>query len=152
VTPGCQVCRGNAYTQQGTTAGAHPQDLLFSCVQYHTTECIHDVTNNGGDYMSALTQFNICAGLSPQKAGYCQHTLTSAANLRNQDICQQPVRPAARNHQRANASSCCVRALTLRALPGVAQASGNVNSNIGFHIRIPFTVNVAVRLPSLRPL
>eukprot|EP01051_Picozoa_sp_SAG22_P000021 SAG22_NODE_1_length_62449_cov_158.689270_21_plen_493_part_00 len=104
---GCQRCRGNAFTQQGTHPGQHGQNILFSCIQFSSTHCSYDATTNGGDFDAALRQFAICAGME-QPEGYCHGALTSAAQLRNGDVC-----------------------------------TNGANSDIGFHIRIPFVINEA---------
>ena len=103
---GCQTCQGNAFSQQGTVAGQHSQDIVFGCIQFASTQCTYNANENGGDFAHALRGFATCAGVNPQPAGYCHTSLISAEQLRNQDICVD-----------------------------------GANSDIGFHIRIPFTVN-----------
>ena len=81
---GCQTCRG---AQVGRADEGHEQDVTFGCVSFATTQCTHDVTNNGGDYSRALREFAMCAGVNPQPPGYCRGSLLSAALLSNHDVC-----------------------------------------------------------------
>ena len=104
-------------TCQGSGEGGRMQNtnqpVVFSCIDYYTTECTFDVTNtnlrNGvGNYMEAMRAFATCADAAQEAPGYCHGSLKSASNLANHDVC----------------------------INGATQ-------NIGFHIRIPFVVNMA---------
>ena len=111
-TGGCQAC-GGCHFGCSQVDDAHPQDVIFGCVDYMTTHCVMDVTNGDGSFNRALRVFTQCAAVNPQADGYCQGSLASAAFLSNQDVCINS--------------------------DGVTAAS---NSDIGFHIRIPFRVNL----------
>jgi hypothetical protein len=114
---GCQTCGGCGFGCASVDE-QHPQDIIFGCVEFASVECTFDVS--GADAVSfsdALAQFASCAA-NGETAGYCRGSLASAAFLSNQDVCAGPDGP-----------------------DGVA--TGASNSNIAFHIRIPFRVNQA---------
>jgi hypothetical protein len=110
---GCVKCSGCSFGCASTDV-SHPQDLIFGCVQFATTQCTYDVTSMADpSYAAALRIFVECQMVDPQPEGYCMGSLASAAYLSNQDVCQGP---------------------------GGAE-TGASNSNIGFHVRIPFRCN-----------
>ena len=90
--------------------------MVFGCVDYYTAQCHYSVTTAAvggcatcGSYTAALREFAQCVEVTATgMVGYCHGSITSAAQLSNQAVCDQ----------------------------GSAR-------NIGFHIRIPFRVNVA---------
>jgi hypothetical protein len=113
------TCRG--WTQTGALGGHNTQDqhgndeqpVLFSCIEYYSTECTFDVTNTDlknelGSYMTAMRAFATCAEANMEAPGYCHGALTTAETLRNGDVCQN-----------------------------------GATTNIGWHIRVPFRVNMA---------
>jgi len=113
------TCRG--WTQTGALGGhnAHDQHgndeqpVLFSCIEYYSTECVFDVTNTDlkndlGSYMTAMRAFAQCAEANMEAPGYCHGALNSGETLRNGDVCQN-----------------------------------GATTNIGWHIRVPFRVNMA---------
>ena len=106
------------------------QEVLFNCIEYHTTSCTYDITNNNlnmyensqgqhswvdgedsgsgaGTYAWAMREFARCASVSPEPAGFCRGSISSADKLANHDVC-----------------------------------TAGATTNIGFHIRVPFKVNV----------
>jgi hypothetical protein len=66
--------------------------------------CTYDISSNGDNYEQALAAYTTCAS-ADQPDGYCAGHNSSAAFLRNQDVCKV-----------------------------------GSSTDIGFHIRIPFTV------------
>eukprot|EP01046_Picozoa_sp_COSAG06_P032489 COSAG06_NODE_3250_length_5615_cov_15.071972_3_plen_672_part_00 len=111
---GCIKCSGCSFGCSSTDT-EHQQDLIFGCVQFATTQCTYDVTHmEEPSFAAALRIFIECSLVDPQPEGYCMGSLASAAYLSNQDVCQGP---------------------------GGAE-TGASNSNIGFHVRIPFRCNV----------
>ena len=58
------------------------QAVVFGCIDFWTAQC-----GSGSSFDDALAQFATCAEASPP-AGYCHGSLTSAAMLRNQDVCK----------------------------------------------------------------
>ena len=89
----------------------HTQDVIFGCVEYASVQCTTDVSGADAIGFSAALQEFASCAVNGETAGYCRGSLASAAFLRNQDVC---------------------------AGPDGGPAS---NSNIAFHIRIPFRVN-----------
>ena len=89
------------------------QDVVFGCIDYKTSKC---TTSMKGTTLNSARQAIInCRQMSKaaKDKGYCQKILTDTSKLRNQDVC---------NGGKGNKGSA---------------------RNIGFHIRIPFRVNVA---------
>ena len=120
--PVCRGCGSGGCALAGNT----DQDVIFSCIDYYTTQCQYDATSSAlniyegthgnvweggegsgaGTYMWAMRQFARCAAVSPEPQGYCHGAITSADKLANHDIC-----------------------------------TNGATTNIGFHIRVPFKVN-----------
>jgi hypothetical protein len=92
--------------------GNYEQPILFSCIDYYTTECAFDVTNTNlaagfGSYMEAMRAFAQCADTSQEQPGYCHGALLDAKLLANSAVC-----------------------------------TNGATENIGFHIRIPLKINM----------
>ena len=73
---------GNAHA--GNTNG---QEVIFGCIDFYTAQGQYDTTQGGGNFNNALREFATMAEVEPEPAGYCHASLTSAAVLRNQDVC-----------------------------------------------------------------
>ena len=96
------------------------QPIVFSCIEYYTTQCTFDITNtelaNGiGSYMTAMRAFAECAEVLPEPVGYCHDAINDARYLANQDVCMGA--PTGDDP----------------ATPDVDESKGN-NHDIGFHI------------------
>ena len=84
---GCIKCSGCAFGCASTDANL-AQDIMFGCVQFASTHCVHDATGMADpSFAAALRIFTECAMMDPQPAGYCMGSLASAAYLSNQDVC-----------------------------------------------------------------
>ena len=91
---GCQTCAG-CHFGCSQVVDAHPQDVIFGCVDFATTNCRFDVTNGDGSFNRALRTFAQCASVNPQVDGYCQGSLASAAFLSNRGVCMSSAVDAA---------------------------------------------------------
>ena len=67
------------------------QPVVFSCIDYYTTQCDYDITNGDIAYMFAMRQFATCADQRPEPAGYCHGALLSAGQLANNAVCTDGV-------------------------------------------------------------
>ena len=105
---GCQTCSG-CHFGCSQVNDDHPQDVLFGCVDFATTYCVHDVNNGDGSYATALRTFAQCSAVTPQADGYCRGSLPSAAYLSNGDVCMSS------DESRASDSN-----IGFRACPSVA--------------------------------
>ena len=110
--------------------------LVFGCIEFASVYCRFDISGSDGSYDGALAEFTACmdrdmdapeindpsnprymhADGSNQPPGYCSASLSSAQFLRNEDVCVQPTE-----------GEC-----------SQGDCGGPQNSNIGFHITIPF--------------
>ena len=110
--------------------------LTFGCIEFASVYCRFDISGSDGSYDGALAEFTACmdremdapeindpsnprymhADGSNQPPGYCSASLASAQFLRNEDVCVQPTE-----------GEC-----------SQGDCGGPQNSNIGFHITIPF--------------
>ena len=130
-------CSGCGEGSGGCALSANTeQPIIFSCIDYFTTECTYDVTgagisswDNKGSYVQAMRAFAQCASVVPEPPGYCHGSLSSAAQLANHEVCSgsETNDQGWRNDQSHGAH---------------ADAGGST-TNIGFHIRVPFKVNQA---------
>jgi hypothetical protein len=127
LSPVVQRCAG-AGAGMCASCDTSSQPIIFSCVEYYTTQCEYDVTNNElangvGSYMTAMQAFAACADVVPEPVGYCHGSLASAAHLANHEVCMG-----------APADD--------PSTPDVDESLGSTE-NIAFHIRIPFIVQLA---------
>jgi len=71
------------------------QPVVFHCVQYYTTACSFDVSNQGGagggSFMEAMRAFAMCADANVEVPGYCHGAIADAKVLANQAVCQAGV-------------------------------------------------------------
>jgi hypothetical protein len=87
----CQGCKFGCSV--GGTGGQHESltdqtlPIIFGCIDFYTARCHYDATNGGGSYQAALSEFATCAEVEPEPTGYCHGAISSAAALRNQDVC-----------------------------------------------------------------
>ena len=108
--------------------GGGGQEILFSCVEYYTTQCVFDITHtelaNGiGSYMTAMRAFAECAEVLPEPVGYCHDSIQDAAYLANHDVCGGAPQDDPSTED--------------------VDESLGATTDIGFHIRIPFQVTTA---------
>ena len=87
-----QTCGAGVSAQTMCVGCDISQAVVFSCVEYYTTQCVYDVTHeqlaNGlGSYLRAMQAFAACADVVPEPLGYCHGALASASSLANQDVC-----------------------------------------------------------------
>ena len=122
--------------------GAQNQDqpAVFACVEYYSTNCIYDVTNNElangmGSYMKAMRAFATCAEVIPEPCGYCHDAINNARFLSNHDVC------AGCDGNGNFGSATGGQSYTNDGSTGAA--TGGATTDIGFHIRVPFRVNTA---------
>ena len=71
--------------------------------------------------MTAMQAFAACADVTPEPVGYCHGSLMSASHLANHEVCTGTVDD--------------------QSTPDVDESQG-ATENIGFHIRVPFVVNL----------
>ena len=113
---GCEVgC--HLVNEVGVRADAG-QTLFFGCIDFFSARCTFDATSDARNYQHALNEFKQCAENGAHLDGYCHGSLKNAAMLRNQDVCKGGPEQVA------------------LGLPGGS------NTNIAFHIRIPFFAEV----------
>lgn len=125
LNPAIQRCFG-AGAGMCASCDTTSQPVIFSCIEFYTTQCEYDVTNNElanglGSYMTAMQAFAACADVTPEPVGYCHGSLMSASHLANHEVCTGTVDDP--------------------STPDVDESQG-ATENIGFHIRVPFVVNL----------
>jgi hypothetical protein len=118
------TCQGSDHMLSGQDTS---QPVVFSCIEFYSTQCTYDITNtnlaNGlGSFADAMRAFAVCADAAMEPPGYCHGSLTSAASLANHVVC--------RGNQQNNEDW------------RVGVDAGGMTENIGFHVRIPFRVNM----------
>ena len=67
-------CHHNTAGRGALYQADHQQPIIFACVEFYSTQCVYDVTNeelrNGmGSYMRAMRAFGECAEVIPEPAG-----------------------------------------------------------------------------------
>ena len=75
---------GNGNVAGGNTNG---QEVIFGCIDYYTAQGHYETAAGGNNFNNALREFASMAEVEPEPTGYCHGSLTSAAVLRNEDVC-----------------------------------------------------------------
>ena len=120
------ICQGSG-SQAMMTGAVTTQPVVFSCIDYYTTQCQYDATqsnlaNSLGSFSEAMRAFAVCAEASMEPPGYCHGSLLSGEFLANHVVCQG-----------TNTNNEDWR---------VGTDAGGATTDIGFHIRIPFRVHM----------
>ena len=87
----CQGCKFGCSV--GGVGGQHESltnqnlPIIFGCIDFYTAQCNYNTASGDGSYDAALAEFAACAEIEPEPTGYCHGAISSAAFLRNQDVC-----------------------------------------------------------------
>merc|ERR1712093_209654 len=114
--PGCNGCGMTECNRnsRGEFEGQcnYEQPVVFGCIDYYTTECTFDITST-----------DLANGLGSYMSAMRAFAECAAANEEAQGYCHGALADA-------------------RVLSNQQVCQGGVNSNIGYHIRIPLKVNM----------